>query len=96
MRWDSSPNLTQQVTKILNYSGLIEYSIGFDWLGEPSLTWQTFSDPLMPLTALIGHKSLERTIEVLLSQFVKVQNLLKTRIESFENGLYVDHSNWSI
>ena len=50
----------------------------------------------MPLTALIGHKSLELTIEVLLSQFVKVQNLLKTRIESFENGLYVDHSKWSI
>ena len=30
-----------------------------------------FFDPLVNLTALIGHKSLELTIEVLLSQFVK-------------------------
>ena len=35
-----------------------------------------FFDPLVNLTALIGHKSLELTIEVLLSQFVK--NKLKS------------------
>ena len=39
--WDvldfSSPNLTQKVTRILNYSGLTEYSIRW---ADPFLTWQ--------------------------------------------------------